>query len=236
MPFGIDLNNAYNQAMNTAEQALDTAEDVLETVTDTASGVADQAADAAQDIADDPIGFTKDLAGAVKKGTQQFFDNTVGPGKDAAVEWLTGSLEDAGIDMPEDFSLLSMTEFGLQVGGITAERVKEKAIGMLGEDNVETAEQTVGFVHDLVTDGPAILRDKFVEGAQDLKSQVEGKLERGRGAAEEMAEEIVESTVDEGKESMKNTMEAKNQAVDAVIKMMNAMTTTQQKTMAATTR
>ena len=178
------FNNAVQAAGDAAEAAQDAAETVIDTVGGTVNGVIDgavdagaEAADKAKDIAgramtagreivSDPIDFTRGLAEAVQKGGQQFIGNVKKHVADGAIEWVSDTMKDAGIESPRDFSLKSMVQTALHILGITKERMEAKAERLLGEKIVETARNAADKVVDLFNGGP---KAAFEEARETMK-------------------------------------------------------------------
>jgi len=123
-------------------------------------------------IVSDPIGFLKNVLAAIKQGLAQFVDNIWTHLKAALMSWLFGSLGDAGIEVPKDFSLPSILKLVLQILGITYERMRAKAVKLIGERNVALIEKAVTFIKVLVTEGPAKLWEMIKEYLSNLKEMI----------------------------------------------------------------
>ena len=119
-----------------------------------------------------PIRFLGYLLDAVKKGFGQFVDHIWDHLKAGFMQWLFGSLADTGIELPKDFSLGSILKLVLQVLGITYDRMRAKAVKLLGERAVAILEKVFGFLYTLVTAGPAKMWEEMKEYLSDLKGQV----------------------------------------------------------------
>jgi hypothetical protein len=123
-------------------------------------------------IVADPIGFLKNLLAAIKGGFNKFIDNIGTHLKNAFMKWLFGSLADAGIELPKDLSLPSILKLVLGVLGITYDRMRAKAVKLIGERNVKIIEKAVEYVKALITGGPAALWEKVKEDLGNLKAMV----------------------------------------------------------------
>ncbi|MBO0792026.1 MAG: hypothetical protein J2P36_13915, partial [Ktedonobacteraceae bacterium] len=123
-------------------------------------------------IVSDPIGFLKNLLNAVKKGIQQFVDNIWKHLKAGFMAWLFGSLAEAGIEIPSDFSLGSILKLVLQVLGLTYDRIRAKAVKLIGERNVMLLEKAWELISALIKGGPAALWEKIKEFLGNLKEMV----------------------------------------------------------------
>ena len=129
-------------------------------------------ADAIKLILADPIGFLGNLIAAIKLGIQQFVNNIWTHLKKGFMTWLFGSLAEAGIEIPSDLSLVSILKLVLAVLGITYERMRAKAVKLLGETAVKIIEKLVEYVKALITGGPAKLWEMVKEDLGNLKEMV----------------------------------------------------------------
>src|SRR5260370_22245759 len=119
-----------------------------------------------------PIDFLKNLINAIKKGIQQFADNIWTHLKAGFMAWLFGSLAEAGIEVPSDFSLGSILKLVLQVFGLTYDRIRAKAVKLIGERNVMLIEKAWELISALIKGGPAALWEKIKEFLGNLKEMV----------------------------------------------------------------
>lgn len=123
-------------------------------------------------IVADPIGFLKNVLAAIKKGLGQFVDNIWTHLKAGFMAWLFGSLMEAGVEVPKDLSLGSILKLVLQVLGLTYDRLRAKAVKLLGERAVGVIEQVAKFIWTLVTEGPAKLWEMIKEYLSNLKEMI----------------------------------------------------------------
>ena len=123
-------------------------------------------------IVADPIGFLGNLISAIKLGIQQFVNNIWTHLKNAFMTWLFGSLAEAGIELPKDLSLPSILKLVLSVLGITYERMRAKAVKLLGPRAVAIIEKIVQYVKALIEGGPAKLWELVQEDLSTLKQMV----------------------------------------------------------------
>ncbi|HEV2801609.1 MAG TPA: hypothetical protein VGW12_13980 [Pyrinomonadaceae bacterium] len=124
----------------------------------------------------DPIGFLGNLIGALKQGFNQFKANI---GKwliKGIIGWLFGALAEAGVTSPADFSLPSILKLVLQILGITYERMRAKAVKILGPTAVGVIEKLVDYIKTLITGGPAALWEQVKGDLANLKEQVLGEI------------------------------------------------------------
>ncbi len=124
------------------------------------------------DIIADPIGFLGHLIDAIKLGIQQFVSNIWTHLKNGFMAWLFGSLADAGIELPKDLTLPSILKLVLAVLGITYDRMRAKAVKLLGPKAVAIIEKIVEYVKALITGGPAKLWELVKEDLGNLKQMV----------------------------------------------------------------
>jgi hypothetical protein len=129
-------------------------------------------ADTIELILADPIGFLGNLIGAIKAGISGFLGNIWTHLKAGFMKWLFGALGGAGIAIPADLSLPSILKLALDVLGITYERMRAKAVKMIGERNVKILEKLYECLKELVTGGPAALWAKIKQDLSDLKAMV----------------------------------------------------------------
>jgi hypothetical protein len=131
-----------------------------------------KAADVIGQIVDDPIGFLGNLISAIKLGVQQFVSNIWTHLKKGFMKWLFGNLAQAGIEIPSDLTLPSILKLVLGVLGITYERMRAKAVKLIGERAVKILEKVFEYVKALITGGPAALWEKVKEDLGNLKEMV----------------------------------------------------------------
>ncbi|MCA1564732.1 MAG: hypothetical protein LC803_03550 [Acidobacteria bacterium] len=124
----------------------------------------------------DPIGFLGNLIGALKQGFNQFKANIGKWLLKGIIGWLFGALAEAGVTPPADFSLPSILKLVLQILGITYERMRAKAVKLLGPTAVTVIEKLVEYVKTLVTGGPAALWEQVKGDLANLKEQVLGEI------------------------------------------------------------
>jgi hypothetical protein len=123
-------------------------------------------------IVADPIAFLKNLLNAIKKGISQFVDRIWEHLKAGFMAWLFGSLAEAGVEVPKDFSLGSILKLVLQVLGLTYERIRAKAVKLIGERNVGLLEKAFELIKALITGGPEKLWEMMKEYLGNLKEMI----------------------------------------------------------------
>lgn len=124
-------------------------------------------------IISDPIGFLSNLIEGVKQGIQNFFSNILSNVMTGLIEWLTGSLGDVGIQMPDNlFSLSGIFSLVTQMLGLTWDYFRDKAVKMLGEPVVEAMEKGFELFQIIRKDGVQGLWEHIKEQFTDLKEMV----------------------------------------------------------------
>ena len=131
-----------------------------------------KAASVIGDIISDPIGFLSNLIDAIKQGVSQFVSNIWAHLKRGFMKWLFGSLEGLGVEIPSDFSLVSILKLVLAVLGITYDRMRAKAVKLIGPGAVAFIEKVVEYIKTLITGGPAKLWELIQEDLSNLKEMV----------------------------------------------------------------
>ena len=136
-----------------------------------------KAADVIGQIVADPIGFLGNLIAAIKLGISQFVSNIWTHLKKGFMTWLFGSLAEAGIEIPSDLTLPSILKMVLAVLGITYDRMRAKAVKLIGERAVKVIEKVADYVKALIQGGPAKLWEMVKEDLSNLKEMVIGALQ-----------------------------------------------------------
>jgi hypothetical protein len=119
----------------------------------------------------DPIGFVGNLISAVKGGISAFLGNIKTHLANGFKKWLFGNLP-PGVEIPADFSLVSIFKLVMGVLGITAAGMRAKAVKLIGERNMKIIEKVIEYVLILIRGGPAALWEKVKEDLSNLKDMV----------------------------------------------------------------
>lgn len=104
-------------------------------------------------IVNDPLGFLSHLVDALVGGVQGFADRFGDHLRKGVIDWLTGTLGGAGITLPAAFDLMGVLDIARQVLGLTWDRIRAKAVKLVGEQNVARLEYIGSYVTTLVTEG-----------------------------------------------------------------------------------
>ncbi|MCF7805487.1 MAG: DUF4157 domain-containing protein [Candidatus Marinimicrobia bacterium] len=134
-----------------------------------------KAGDTLATIFKDPVAFFMNVVNGVKKGLQQFLDNIKKHLLSGLIGWLTGTLSEAGITLPETWDLKGIFHLVMQILGLTYQNIRAKIVkklGPKGEQIVSTIEKTVDFVQDFIKHGPVALWDRVKSFLGDIKEKV----------------------------------------------------------------
>lgn len=167
-----EMVDAHKSLVEKAIEFVGEVVEVLRNFKNRLLGILKKGKDAIGLIVAHPVRFLGNLLSAVKLGLKQFVDRIWDHLKEGFLKWLFGSLADSGITMPKDLSLPSILMLVLQVLGLTYDRLRAKAVRLVGERNVALVERVVGFVKTLWDGGPAALWAEMQEFLSDLKQQV----------------------------------------------------------------
>jgi hypothetical protein len=120
----------------------------------------------------DPIGFLSNLIAAVAGGINQFVKNIKRHMVEGFKQWLFGSMGGMGIEVPPDLSLPSILKLVLSVLGVTFDKMRAKAVRLIGERNVQLVLKLVDYIRTLITGGPTALWEMVKEDLATLKEMV----------------------------------------------------------------
>lgn len=136
------------------------------------------AARAIGDIVRAPVSFFINLLRAVRDGFLNFLDNFGRHLLDGLADWLFGTLGEAGIRVPREFSLRAVFDVVLQILGITVDHVFEQIERRIGPERTAmlrrglgVAQEAFRYIQILVTGGPAALWD-------EIRGQLSGLWDR----------------------------------------------------------
>ncbi|HEY9802999.1 MAG TPA: DUF4157 domain-containing protein, partial [Leptolyngbyaceae cyanobacterium] len=123
-------------------------------------------------ILKDPIGFLGNLIQAVKQGFLNFMKNIGKHLQAGLIGWLTGTMAEAGIQLPEKFDLKGIFSLAMQLLGFTYEVIRAQAVKRLGENKVSRLEQTVEVFRVLASQGIAGMWQFVQDRLGDLNTLV----------------------------------------------------------------
>ena len=116
-------------------------------------GLVGQGTDTIKSIVDDPGAFIGNLIDAVGQGFGNFAGNFGTHLMTGAVEWLTGSLGEAGITLPDTWDAMGIFGLVMDVMGLSADKLKDKVGEKIGEENVAMLETAWGYVDATIQGG-----------------------------------------------------------------------------------
>ncbi|MEH1857027.1 MAG: DUF4157 domain-containing protein [Nostoc sp.] len=123
-------------------------------------------------ILKNPIGFLTNLIQALKQGFLNFMNNIGKHLQQGLIGWLTGTMAETGIEMPENFDLKGIFSLAMQLLGFTYQAIRAQAVKRLGEEKVSRLEQTVDVFQVLASQGVAGMWQFVQEKMGDLNALV----------------------------------------------------------------
>jgi hypothetical protein len=172
-----ELKDAHKSLYERVRDAIKAVIEILRNFKDRVLSLLKKAASVIGLIIAHPIRFLENLLDAIKLGLSQFVNNIWTHLKEGFMAWLFGSLADSGITMPKDLSLPSILKLVLQVLGLTYDRIRAKAVKLIGERNVALIEKVATVIKELITGGPARLWEMAAEYLSNLKEMVVDALQ-----------------------------------------------------------
>lgn len=128
-------------------------------------------------ILDNPGGFLSNLLAAIKGGFSAFAGNILTHLKRGFVKWLFGAMAGTGVQIPSDLSLPSILKLVLGVLGITYDRMRAKAVKLLGPTAVAVIEKLASYLMTLIGGGPEALWAQIKGDLGNLKEMVIGAIQ-----------------------------------------------------------
>ncbi|WP_232280738.1 eCIS core domain-containing protein [Chloroflexus aggregans] len=123
-------------------------------------------------ILDDPGGFVGHLVDAFLNGVRRFADNFLTHLQAGIIGWLTGALGGAGITLPERFDLMGVLSLIRQILGLTWERLRERAVRLIGERAVTVIEFVASYLRTLIEGGWEALWQRIRDDLATLRDLV----------------------------------------------------------------
>ena len=147
---------------------------------------------AAKRIIRDPGTFLSNLGAGIVQGLSMFIGNIGENIKGAVVQWLTGSMGNAGISLPKSFDARGIIGFLLELVGLGVANIKEIARKVFGRRVVsliekgEAGAEKIKQIFDiLVSEGPAGLFKYLAGEFERMKGKVMGEV--GKALAQGLA-------------------------------------------------
>ena len=125
-----------------------------------------------QKIIADPVGFLKNLVGAIRTGLNKFVANIVKHLTSGLLGWLFGAFANVGIQLPTKFNLAGIFTFIAQILGVTYDALRArlvKRLGSTGETIVSAFEKSFAFMKEFITRGPIVLWERVKGALSNLK-------------------------------------------------------------------
>ena len=116
-------------------------------------GLVGQGTDTLMSIVDDPGSFIGNLIDAVGQGFGQFAGNFGTHLMTGAIDWLTGSLGEAGVTLPDTWDAMGIFGLVMDVAGVSADKLKDKVGKKIGEENLALLETAWGYVEVVIEGG-----------------------------------------------------------------------------------
>ncbi|MEM7268230.1 MAG: hypothetical protein AAF401_03140, partial [Pseudomonadota bacterium] len=138
-------------------------------------GVIEKARDTISMILNDPLGFAKNLVGAIVKGFKQFGDNIWKHLKAGLMGWLFGTLQGMDITLPEKLDFKGIMSVVLQILGLTYANFRKllvKKLGKNGEKKVAFIEKSIEVVKILLKEGFVGIWQRLIEMMENFKQTV----------------------------------------------------------------
>jgi hypothetical protein len=123
-------------------------------------------------ILDDPLGFLSNLIEGFLGGVRLFAGNILTHLQAGIIAWLTGTLGSAGLNLPERFDLMGVLSLAQQILGLTWQRLRAKAVRLIGEQNVARLEHVVSYLETLIKEGWAGLWQRIQSELATLRDTV----------------------------------------------------------------
>lgn len=123
-----------------------------------------------------PVAFVGNLVRAGKLGFQNFAKNILTHLKTALIKWITGPLGEAGVYIPQAFTLVEIVKLVLSVLGLTWQNIRSKLVKIIPEPILVALEKTASVLVTLVTQGPAAAWEQIKAELTELKDQLIGQV------------------------------------------------------------
>lgn len=120
----------------------------------------------------DPGKFVGHLVDAFLNGVRRFADNILTHLQAGIIGWLTGALGGAGITLPERFDLMGVLSLIQQILGLTWERLRARAVRLIGERAVAVIEVVAGYLRTLIEGGWDALWQRIRDDLASLREMV----------------------------------------------------------------
>ncbi|MBD2136528.1 DUF4157 domain-containing protein [Anabaena sp. FACHB-1237] len=157
------------------DKALDAVVGVIKTIIELTKmliQVLARAAAAVGNIIKNPIQFLGNLIAAVKQGFLNFVKNIGKHLQTGLIAWLTGTMDGAGITIPENFDLQGVFSLVTQILGLSYDFIRSQAVNRLGEEKVSYLEKGEETFKILATEGLPGIWHLLQDKVGDIKTMV----------------------------------------------------------------
>jgi hypothetical protein len=161
------------------QKAVDAVKGVIKTILELKNlllGVLRKAASAVMLILKDPIGFLRNLVGAVGAGLKQFLKNIVKHLEQGLMSWLLGVTAQAGLSLPKSFDVKGILMLIAGLLGLTWQFIRSRIVRKIPEKVVAAVETGVTLIMKIRREGIAGLWDEIKTQIGDLKHTLISKV------------------------------------------------------------
>lgn len=123
-------------------------------------------------IIDNPGRFVGHLIDAFLNGVRNFAGNFLTHLQAGIIGWLTGALGGAGITLPKRFDLMGVLSLIQQILGLTWDRLRERAVRLIGPQAVAVIEFVAGYLRTLIEGGWDALWQRIPDDLASLRDMV----------------------------------------------------------------
>ena len=159
--FGEPISRLFTFVVKVVRVLVELILEIMGIPPDMIASIIANAMQAFEDIKKDPIRFLLNLMNAVKEGFLKFLHNIGTHLLNGLQNWLFGTLADAGIQIPSDFSLRSILGLAMELLGITVDNILDRLALKIGEEKVAQIRSVMdklsglwGFIRDVMERGP----------------------------------------------------------------------------------
>jgi hypothetical protein len=162
----------------------------------------------------DPIAFVGNLVRAGRQGFQMFASHIGMHLKAALIKWIVGPLGDAGVYIPQSFSLIEIIKLVLSVLGLTWQAIRSKLVKIIPDPVLAGLEKTAAILVTLVKEGPVAAWEQIKSELSELKEQLIAKV------TEMISSEVVKAAVTK----LVSMLNPAGAVVQAIIAIYNTIT------------
>lgn len=131
-----------------------------------------KAADGFTWIITHPIQFLGRLISAVGDGFKSFGNNIREHLTNGLVDWLTGAMGEAAVQVPAKWDAQGALQFVLSVAGLTWGSIRKRLVKHIPEKVIAYGEQSVALVQKVINEGPIAMWEYIKAEAAELKTKV----------------------------------------------------------------